>query len=120
MQVCFITVTVVENIWFSRLSIKTLVLYIMQRILYQIQAYIGRLVLLLTKEFGQIIYVVLKTDSLFIIFTFLEMYVLENMEMLKMTTIFKCFMFGKYSSCVGKARGCCMHVFLVMSCISPI
>ncbi len=37
------TVNVVVNIWFSRLSIKTLVLYIMQRILYQLQAYIGRL-----------------------------------------------------------------------------
>ncbi len=80
----------------------------MQRIFHQIQAYIGRLVLLLTKEFGQIIYLVVKTDNLFIIFTFLK-----NMEMVKMTTIFKCFMFGKYSSCVGKARGCSMHVFLV-------
>ena len=46
----------------------------MQRILYQIQAYIGRLVLLLTKEFGQIIYLVVKTDNLFIIFTFLKKY----------------------------------------------
>ncbi len=48
----------------------------MQRISYQIQAYIGRLVLLLTKEFGQIIYFVVKTDNVFIIFTFLK-----NMEM---------------------------------------
>ena len=80
----------------------------MQRILYQIQTYIGRLVLLLAKEFGQIIYLVVKTDNLFIIFTFLK-----YMEMVKLTTIFKWFMFGKYSSCVGKARGCCMHVFLV-------
>ncbi len=89
---------------------KTLVLYIMQRISYQIKAYIGRLVLLLTKEFGQIIiYLVVKTDNLFIIFTFSK-----NMEMVKMTTIFKCFMFGKYSSCLGKASSCLgMHVFLV-------
>ena len=55
----------------------------MQRILYQIQAYIGRLVLLLTKEFGQIKYLVVKTENLFIIFTFLK-----NMEMVKITTIF--------------------------------
>ncbi len=72
----------------------------MQRILYQIQAYIGRLVLLLTKEFGQITYLVIKTDNLLIIFTFLK-----SMEMVKMATIFKCFMLGKYSSCVGKAKG---------------
>ncbi len=77
----------------------------MPRILYQIQAYIGRLVLLLYHRVGHIIYLVVKTDNLFIIFTFLK-----TMEMVKMTTIFKCFMFGKYSSCVDKARGCCMHV----------
>ncbi len=52
------TVNVVVNICSSRLSIKTLVLYIRQRILCQIPAYIGRLVLLLTKKFGQIIYFV--------------------------------------------------------------
>ena len=34
----------------------------------------------------------------------------------KMARIFKCFMFGKYSACVGKAKGCCMHVFLVLFC----
>ncbi len=37
----------------------------MQRILDQIQAYIARLVLLLTKKFGQNIYFVVKTDNLF-------------------------------------------------------
>ncbi len=78
----------------------------MPRILYQIQAYIGRLVLLLTIEFGQIIYLIAKTDNLFIIFLFLKI-----MKIVKMTKIFKCFMFGKYSSCVGKARGCCKLVF---------
>ncbi len=31
-----------------------------------------------------------------------------------MTTVFNCSMLGKYSSCVGKARGFCMHVFLVV------
>ena len=66
----------------------------MQRILYQIQAYISRLALLLTKKFGQIIYfAIIKIDIFFIIFTFLK-----NFERVKMTTIFKCFMFGKYSS----------------------
>ncbi len=54
----FVSTVNIVNIWFSRLSLKTLVLYIMQCILYQIQAYIGRLVLLLTKKFGQIIYFV--------------------------------------------------------------
>ena len=51
-------------------------------------------------KFGQIIYLVVKTDNIFIIFTFLK-----NLEMVEMTTIFKCFMFRKYSSCVGKVRG---------------
>ncbi len=35
-----ILLNVVVNIWLSRFSIRTLVLYIMQLILYQIQAYI--------------------------------------------------------------------------------
>ncbi len=81
----------------------------MQRILYQIQAYISRLVLLVIKEIGQIIYLVVRTDNLFIPNFF------KKLEMVEMTTIFKCFMFGKYSSCVGKVRGCCMHVFLLLT-----
>ena len=36
----------------------------MQRILYQIKAFIGRLVLLLTKKLGQIIYFVVKTYNI--------------------------------------------------------
>ncbi len=49
----------------------------MQRILYEIQA----IVVYIHKKFGQIIYFVVKTDNLFIIFI-----VLKNMEMVKMTT----------------------------------
>ncbi len=108
-QVCF-TVNVVVNIWFSRLSTKTLVLYIRQRILYQIQAYIGRLVLLLTNQKIWANYIFCGKLTIYYFHIF-EKY--GNNGTVKMTTIIKCFMFRKYSSCVGKAWGCCMHVFLV-------
>ena len=39
----------------------------MQRILYQIQAYISRLVLLVIKKFWKIIYLVVRTDNLLIL-----------------------------------------------------
>ncbi len=58
----------------------------------------------------QIIYFVIKTHNFFIIFTFLG----KNIERVKMTTIFKYFMFGKYGCSDTNARGCCMHVFLVL------
>ena len=38
----------------------------------------------------------------------------KNNERVKMTTIFKCFIFGEYSSWVNKARGCRLHVFLAV------
>ena len=65
-------------------------------------------IVLLTKKL-QIIYFVIKTHNFFIIFTFFG----KNIERVKMTTIFKYFMFGKYGCLDTNARGCCMHVFLV-------
>ena len=65
-------------------------------------------IVLLTEKL-QIICFVIKTHNFFIIFTFF----CKNIERVKMTTIFKYFMFGKYSCLDTNARGCCMHVFLV-------
>ena len=59
----------------------------MQRISYQIQACIGRLVLLLTKEFGQIPNFVVKTDNVFIIFTLKSNF---GNGIKKMAAMFKC------------------------------
>ena len=42
---------------------------VIRRVLYQIQAYISRLVLLLTEKCVQIMYFVIKTDSSFNIFS---------------------------------------------------
>ena len=66
-------------------------------------------IVLLTEKTVQIIYFVIKTHNFFIIFTFF----CKNIERVKMTTIFKYFMFGKYGCLDTNARGCCMHVFLV-------
>ena len=68
-------------------------------------------IVLLTKKFVQIMYFVIKTDNTFIIFTFF----CKNIERVKMTTIFKYFMFEIYGCLDTNARGCCMHVFLVHS-----
>ena len=58
-------------------------------------------------------YFVIKTDSSFNIFSH---FFKQKYQRVKMTTVFKYFMFGKYSSLVSKAaRGCCMHVFLVIT-----
>ncbi len=57
----------------------------------------------------QMIYFEIKTHNFFIIFTFF----CKNIERVKMTTIFKYFMFGKCGCLDTNARGCCMHVFLV-------
>ncbi len=72
-------------------------------------------IVLLTEKTVQIIYFVIKTHNFFIIFTFF----CKNIERVKMTTIFKYFMFGKYGCLDTNARGCCMHVFLVFT-IAPI
>ena len=66
----------------------------------------------------QIIYFVIKTHIFFIIFTIF----CKNIERVKMTTIFKYFMFRKYSCLDTNARGCCMYVFLVdeiITCKKP-
>ncbi len=62
----------------------------------------------------------IKTDIFSIIFT-------KNIQKkyncrVAMTTIDKYFMFRKYSCIAGcsKARGCCMHVFLVLKIIRII
>ncbi len=77
-------------------------------ILYQIQHYISMFIVLLTKKTVQIIYFVTKTHNFFIIFTFF----CKNIERVKMTTIFKYFMFGKYGCLdTGPMRGvaACMY-----------
>ncbi len=71
-------------------------------ILYQIQHYISMFIVLLTKQIVQIIYFAIYINfSLFSLFW------------VKMITIFKYFLFGKYRCLNTNARGCCMHVFLV-------
>ena len=55
-------------------------------------------IVLLTKKFVQIIYFVIKTDNIFIIFTFFEKYRKRKNENNLEITDSKYFMFGKYSS----------------------
>ena len=72
-------------------------------------------IVLLTKKFVQIMYFVIKTDNTFIIFTFLK-----NIDSVKMKTISKSQ--TRNTSCSenivpwipNKARGRCMHVFLII------
>ncbi len=66
-------------------------------------------IVLLTKEFVQIIYFVIKTDNFFHYFQIF----CKNIEIVKMKLISKYFMFGKYNSLDTKAGGRCMH-----ACIS--
>ena len=66
-------------------------------------------IVLLTKKLCKFYILQLKL----IIFSLFSHFFAKNRKGVKMTTIFKYFMFGKYGCLDTNARDCCMHVFLV-------